>query len=271
MSVRRATAPETAAAAGTPTPTGGSGIQLAIATVPPLGWIATPTGARMLAQLTLAINANSIAAMDGAPGLGKTSLAHELHRRVQASGRLATNVHLPEKASEKDIYTLVTTAINGHCREAPARVLREQLVSALSGSNRVLLLDEAHRVGTGGLQLLRHLWDRGNRSWAMILIGQTVRQALSGAAELQDRVPLVLDFQPMGGVDVLAAVHQFGPLFEPADDETIRRVDRAYCHGRWRPWNDVRERAIALAPGQGETMFSERLARNVLGTWGRTL
>jgi hypothetical protein len=238
---------------------------------PPLPWIVTPTLARYLAQLTLAVNDNSISALDGPPGLGKTALSREMHRRVIASGRPSTWVHLPERASEKDLYVQLITAVQGHCQDRAARLLRAHLVELLTGSERVLLLDEAHRVGTDGLQWLRHLWDRGDRTWAMVLSGQTVRAALAGAAELADRVPLVLEFAPMTGGDVLAAVHQFGPLFAGAPDDVVAAVDRAYCHGRWRPWHDVRHRALTLAEQLEACTLDRRLASNVLSTWGRTL
>lgn len=143
-------------------------------------------------------------------------------------------------------------AIRGD-RDIPGRrpqyELTDLIVEHLTGSNRVLVIDEAHHLPSSGLQYLRYLKDRGGPTWALVLVGSDIDKALKSAGELRSRVSAAVEFAPLTGAALLTALHRLHPSLAALDNQTLRDIDAKFPRGNFRDWVHFTRHATRLAAG----------------------
>ena len=231
-----------------------------------------PTTAFQLAQLNLgrAVKWNDIGVLSGPSGCGKTfALEAFLATARQVQGRQHSYLEMPVDPAPKEFNVRMLTAITGGCDpRSPNYALSDQLVEALHGSNRIVVVDEAHNLGVKGLQRLRYLHQRGEFTWTLILSGATIAQALFSADELKTRGEGLVQFSPLTGPELLATLHAFHPLLAASTNDQLRFVDAQYCHGRFRLWAKFLRICLELAPKLKATALNDKLIGVALAACG---
>lgn len=138
--------------------------QMALDAVQEPGFVATPTGEAVHAQLRMAQNLPTMVCVVGAPGVGKTNAAEEY------------------AATSPNVW--MVTALAGHpsgrwLLEELARIMKlterggsqrlaSVLIDRLRGSRALLIVDEANHLASAALDLLRGIHDRAKCGIALI-------------------------------------------------------------------------------------------------------
>jgi len=224
----------------------------------PAGFVRTRVAERALTVIEQASIHGFVALITGPPGIGK-SMAIEAARslipglvvfRVRQSSRRPTAL-LRQVAS-----TLGLKGASSHADIAERRV-----IDALAGTGRTLVIDEAHRLHSAGLEVLRDIHDEAGVP--MVLVGTRDLMATIDGEELygqlSSRIGLRYDATP----DAVAGGPDGGgrPLYSPEE------VARVFAGGKVRLTTDGLSTLARIAnlPGLGGL----RLARQVvtLAAW----
>jgi hypothetical protein len=236
------------------------------------GATAVPTTAYAMAQYNLArvLRHQDIGVLSGPAGCGKTfALEDFLHHAPAMTGRQYTYLEMSPEPAAKEVTVRLLTAVVGGCdARLPAYLLMDELVAALDGSSRVVVVDEAHNLGVRGLQRLRYLHQRGEFSWSLILVGATIAEALFGADELRSRCEGLVVFAPLEGAELLATLKALHPLLAASSHDALRHVNAQFGHGRLRNWAKFLRLALELAPKLKVTHLSDKLIAATLAGVG---
>ena len=238
------------------------------------GACSVPTQPFQLAQinLTRAVRLNDIGVLSGPAGCGKTyALEHFLNTSPVMTGRVRTYLEMPPKPAAKEFTVRLLTATVGSCdHRKAAYLLTNELHDVLYGSNRVVVVDEAHNLGVLGLQSLRYLHQRGEFTWSLVLVGARIAEALSAGdvEELKSRAEGLVLFQPLTGAELLASLHKLHPLLTGAANDQLRYVDTQFGRGRFRNWAKFLRVALELAPKLKTTTLNDSLVAASLAAVG---
>ena len=216
--------------------------------------VATKTFQQTQMLLGQAVRLNGIAAVSGKPGCGKTfAVDHFVRTHPSMSGRTWHWLDMPPKPTTKEVTVRLLDALGERRpRGATEYELTELLDPALIRLSPVVVIDEAQNLKTDGLQQLRYLHDRGQgRSWALLLVGSTVKEALNGAAELGSRVSRWVTFTPLSDrAQLLQALRGWHPVFEATSADLLLRVDAVYAQGNFRLWAQFLQTLLFLLERQ---------------------
>lgn len=174
----------------------------------------------------------SLLALDGPPGTGKTMLA----LRILADLSESTNpVYIPAASFERPAE-LYLAMLHDFEREAavpearlPLAVQDALLASAAAGKRTILVLDDAQETAADVLLDLRrfdHLSIRGTPALSVLLVGQ--HELAVGWAALPQRVGLSVRLEPLHAADaarfIRACVAAAGGPAEAFNDEAVELI-----------------------------------------------
>lgn len=211
-----------------------------------------PTPAFQKAQLGLAatVAVNDIAAIYGPPGSGKThAVRHFIDHDPAMAGRTSHWLQMAYRPSPKELAVRLTREFGANPGRRPQYELTDFIVEHLTGSNRIIVIDEAHHLPSSGLQYLRYLKDRGGPTWTLVLVGSDIDRALKSAGELRSRVSAAVEFGPLTGAGLLTALHHLHPALAALDNQTLRDIDDKFPRGNFRDWVHFTRHATRLAAG----------------------
>lgn len=212
--------------------------------------VATSAFARAQLVLASTVRRNGIAAVHGPPGNGKTfAVRHFLTHNPACLQRPTHWLDMPPNPAAKEVARRLLTDLDiPHSSRDPEYELTELLVPALS--NRVVVIDEAQNLKKNALQQVRYLHDRGNASWALVLVGSTINAALGAAPELSSRLAGRAAFDRMDDVALLRALHAWHPLASTLDPELVLQVNSTYGYGNWRRWAQLLSALLDILAAQ---------------------
>jgi len=137
--------------------------------------------------------------------------------------------------------------------------LMARLVEELQYPHRLIVVDEAQRLNSECVELLRYLHDNPRTDFALVLVGgDGAWEVLSREPMLRSRVFRRVTFRPLGATDVLAHMRGYHPLYTEASDDLLLFVDDQFAHGNLRNWASF----TLSAAGLGRTL-DMAVARNV--------
>lgn len=232
----------------------------------PLTW--TPTSQTQLASSQLMLAANrvedigtpAVTSVVGSWGLGKTTLVdREVHAHYKAPGRRVLRLQLQAAPKPNEMLVLLLRQL-GVKADVPGYLLRELLVDHLADVRSVIVVDEAHHMGTDPLRGCKVLIDAlPMTDW--ILIGtDELPDQLSRVPELRDRVSFPISIKPLTLTEVLQTIPTAHPLLEDAPPELIAHVNEDFAHGRWRPWRDFTGAAVQIAARANAVTLTHQIA-----------
>lgn len=202
------------------------------------------------AQMVLAatVRSNDIAAVYGPPGSGKShAVDHFVCHDAAMTDRTCHWLQMSYRPASKELAVRLLTELGGNPRRLTQYELTDLIAAQLHGSNRVVVIDEAHHLPSAGLQYLRYLHDRGAYTWSLVLVGSDIDRALKSAGELRSRVSGVAAFTPLTGPDLLTTVRRLHPALDALDHGTLRDIDDQFARGNLRDWVQFTRHATRLA------------------------
>ena len=206
--------------------------------------------------------AAAMGVVHGPAGLGKTyAVEQALARDRQVS---VCWTAFPSRPTMR----LVAAALFEQLTRAPAGrrsrfTLTDELVEALRGRPRAVVVDEAQRLNTDCIEFLRYLHDHPDTRFALLLVGGDDAWAvLSREPMLRSRIYRRVALSPLTGPQVCGLMGSFHPIYDGVDPELLLLVDDHFGHGNLRYWAAFTHSATALCAEHGRDRLDEEIARN---------
>lgn len=171
--------------------------------------------------------------VEGTSGAGKTTAIERLLSTLPCESVI---VHLGNQAEGYELGRDLAELLGARNLAPGSRAVRRALKALLWGRNVVIFVDDADRLDTDGLRLLRFLWDQPGRTWCLILAGSDFDRAFTLVPELANRQGRYAPFDPLTGTTLVKALQSLHPLFAQTDETVLKAMDASACHGvlvRW--------------------------------------
>lgn len=186
---------------------------------------------QLLGEVT---DVDGLMAVDGQPGTGKTTAVRTV---TDASGLPVLWARLgPRPGTAKVVRQLLTLLGENTAGYAHAGEYERRLVERLSERPRILVVDEAQKLGRDGFDQLIDVHDAPGAQFTLVLLGAGVLDRLAPFPECDSRVARRVLFQPLTGATLLDTLHDYHPLLAGTDPALLRRIDARFAHGRLRRW-----------------------------------
>ncbi|WP_150236378.1 ATP-binding protein [Nocardiopsis quinghaiensis] len=188
----------------------------------------------------------------GNAGTGKTYAVQAALESLQDSdGAPVTTCALtfPSRPTMRMITDELLRALTG---AAPPRSrnrfhLITTLTDLLSGPPRLVVVDEAQRLNSDCIELLRHLHDAPTTRFALLYVGgDGCWEVLSAEPMLRSRVFRRLPFHTLPRAKVPELIGQFHPIYAGVDAQVLLDIDDFYAHGTLRDWASFTHTAAQL-------------------------
>src|SRR4051794_27928626 len=139
-------------------------------------------------------------------------------------------------------------AISGGNHGGTQSQLERHLLETLGETLRVLVVDEAQRLNYECVEMLRHLHDQLQTTFALLLVGgDGCHDLILRYPMLSSRIARWTKFAPLSPSDVPALLPQFHPLYTRTDPDLLETVDLRYAGGNLRHWATFTQAVAGLA------------------------
>lgn len=147
--------------------------------------------------------------------------------------------------------------------------LTAALIAELSGPQRLIVVDEAQRLNSDCIELLRHLHDHPDTRFALLYVGgDGCWEVLSREPMLASRVYRRLPFKRLETAGGPALMRGYHPIYHGADAALLADIDAAYGHGMLRNWAVFTRTALALCAAHGLDHDTAEVADNAYAKLG---
>lgn len=198
----------------------------------------------------------------GDAGLGKTYSVRSALERLR--GVDVSWFDFPGRTTTKAVVQALLREITGIDHEGTRPRLELLLLDQLSGRPRVLVVDEAQRLYDEIIEYLRHLYDRPNTRFALVLVGgNDCWSRVSSYPMVWSRVYRCIGFQPLSSDEVLRHVPRFHPVYGEVPPALIADIDAAFGHGNLRNWTKFTIDALALMRENDRDALSEDVVQAI--------
>jgi DNA transposition AAA+ family ATPase len=198
----------------------------------------------------------------GVAGLGKSfAVAHAMANLSVPAHWLDFAKGTTTKQLAKELLYLITGVPHDGTRHA----LELSLLDALAAERRAIVLDEAERLGYDSIEYLRHLHDRPNTTFALILVGGNgCWELLRRHAMFRSRLLQRVEFKPLPRDEVLKVMRRFHPIYREAKPDVISLIDETWARGNFRNWASFTVTAVDLMQEHDEGTVTQDIVENVL-------
>lgn len=227
--------------------------------------VQTNQAAKATQMIGEAIEEAGLAGLSGESGLGKT------HTVLTVAEHLAIQCHYLEqrpgvRGKSVEIDLLNAVGVDHDPRE-PRSELQDLLVEACA-TPRVVISDEADRVGAEGVELIRYLWTQPTNKTAFILVGHRLDMLLATNPALDTRLERRVLFRPLDLEAGVAALRAYHAIFERAPEAILIRA-HAMSGGRFRLMAQLLKQ-ILLEAGQAKPTLTRALLEAAWSGTGRS-
>lgn len=238
---------------------------------------AGPPGARIIStpQLQLARHVvtdtaahQAVGVIHGNAGLGKTFAVRTCAQALAAgTGRLdapeVVTVSFTPKPTMRQVVDGLYLALTGSQGSKSRFHITRDLITELTRIPRLVVVDEAQRLTSDGIETLRHLHDDDNTQFGLLYVGgDGCWEVLSREPMLASRVWRRLAMVPLERAIVAQVIRSYHPMYAGADDELLHYIDDRLAHGIWRNWASFSSTAHLLAQRAGRTVLDEEIVTN---------
>jgi type II secretory pathway predicted ATPase ExeA len=203
----------------------------------------------------------------GPAGAGKTFAVESNLERLRNSDQTVVTCSLsfPSKPTMLRVAAELVKALTG-TMPANSRSrfhLISHLVGLLSGPTRLVVVDEAQRLNSDCIELLRHLHDHQETRFALLYVGgDGCWEVLSKEPMLRSRILRRLPFKPLLRAQVPALMRAYHPIYTDVPDALLLDVDDAYAHGTLRDWAAFTHTADGLCRDAGRERLDDVVVAN---------
>lgn len=121
----------------------------------PRGFVETNVAERIITAIRTTMNASAMGIAYGPAGVGKSMVAEAAEKMI--AGSIALRVMQSTKRGPGLVHVLATKL--GVPRVSTFEARQARVVEALKGTGRLILVDEAHQLAVGGIEVLRDIHD----------------------------------------------------------------------------------------------------------------
>ncbi|CAN5292543.1 MSHA fimbrial biogenesis protein MshM [soil metagenome] len=228
-------------------------------------YVPTPAHSATLQSLVTAVTADDgPVLLTGDAGTGKTMLALRLMVNLSETWTpvlLPTaRFQTPAELHQAILFDL-SQPYQGLTEQELRLTVTEQLLNLAASNHRALLvLDEAHTLGDGALQELRHfdnLTLHGEHAAALLLVGlPSIQQRLS----LEQRLAITIQINALTESDATLFLKSQAASGEVEFDDEALSVIVSASHGNPRLLNRLAAASLAMSLDAGETMIDVEAA-----------
>ncbi|MCX4529887.1 ATP-binding protein [Streptomyces sp. NBC_01551] len=134
---------------------------------------------------------------------------------------------------------------------------------------RPVVVDEAQRLNSDCIELLRHLHDEPKTKFALLYVGgDGCWEVLSREPMLRSRVFRRLPFRPLTAEEIPEPMRGYHPIHEGADASLLRQIDELYGQGTMRDWAAFTHTAASLCEAAGRARIDTEVIDNALTLLG---
>ncbi len=198
--------------------------------------LARPMVQRALGLLAPVVERRKIMTVSGPPGTGKSTLLAWLVRESPVS---VIQTELTRNATGLTVMGKLYTAITGTPAVGTQSAIMGRLESLLAARHRLIVIDEAHYVGSDALLALRSLQRSKNANFALILAGHDLDVVLDRAPALGSRIHARVRLEPLTEGELPAVLAAFHSCYVAADPQLLLAIDRVWAVGLWRVWAEL--------------------------------
>ncbi len=212
-----------------------------------------------------------------APGPGAPDLAAaELADLAVAGPRRVTEVvtctlAFPARPTMRLVADELVRALTGSTvsRSRNRFYLTAALIELLSGPPRLLVIDEAQRLTSDCIELLRHLHDHPETRFSLLYVGgDGCWEVLSREPMLASRVFRRLPFKKLDRPGIPALMRTYHRIYDGVADELLWEVEDAYGKGTLRNWVVFTQTALTLCTRSGRERIDAEVIDNVYAKLG---
>jgi DNA transposition AAA+ family ATPase len=236
---------------------------------PPAGTAHLPLTTLKLAHSNAsdAMTRGSLAGFFGRAGTGKTYAVETWVDKYKPHYGWVTATPSP---GPKEIFEELIYAVTGIIPTGTKVQMRRECQALLRDQRPVIIVDEAQNLSHLWLRQLRDLYDRGEGTFAMFLVGgDGCAKRLKSDPMLWKRVTYKTWFTHLEGVTLASALAEYHPLLAATDRRILEAIDRrAEFKGNLRDWANFVDVVSPLADRVGTHKLDEKIVRATFAKMG---
>lgn len=118
----------------------------------------------------------------------------------------------------------------------PSDEAERRLYQRLAERDRVVVVDEAQKLGRDGIDALVDLHDHDNARFTLVMCGAEVARRLAPFEEFASRTARVVRFHRLTGQELLDTLASYHPMLAATDPTLLTRLDERHMKGNLRNW-----------------------------------
>lgn len=172
--------------------------------------------------------------VDGPVGTGKTTAVRHV---VPQLGIEHTYDQLDARPGSAQIVRILLRQFDSSVPERlPRDETKRRLQLRLAEKNRIVVLDEAHKLDRDAVDQIITLHDHPDANFTLVMCGARVLERLAAFEEFMSRAAIAVPFQRLSGELLLATLNRYHPLLAATDDALLNQLDARHIHGNLRNW-----------------------------------
>lgn len=171
--------------------------------------------------------------VDGPSGSGKTFATQLACARI---GVPAVTTRLGPRPGTAKTVRNIFADVTGHTAPGRSADVERLLEHVLAEKPRVLIIDEAQKLGRSGIDQLIHLHEHPGAQFTLVMVGMGLTSVLAAHEELEGRFGRAVSFQRLRDDALLGWLAAYHPLLARTAPELLRSVDNRHWKGNLRRW-----------------------------------
>lgn len=223
---------------------GGHDPSIDVAEVADVDWDGTR---RVRVRLAEAMTSHKPLVVHGPKGAGKTfavAWACEAYLDNHPNCQV-TYLRIPTSDRGRGLYQSIMNQIGRPVKGSgwTETLLMFELASIVCETERIVVVDEAHRMSRHAMYAVQNLVDVAGKKATFVLVGseETPKRLI---AELWSRAEARIRFRPLGDDECAAWLGALHPVFAATDAALLQRMNRLYARGEIRYWMAVLARVF---------------------------
>lgn len=194
----------------------------------------------------------------GEAGLGKTYAADWATHNLSIPYAW---FDFPTRTSMKRIAQVMLRQITGVPHKGERYDLSDTLIDVLAEKPRLIVIDEAQRLGPEGIEFLRWLHDSRTTQFALLFVGGNgCWRVLSSFPMLRRRIYRRVEFKPLTPADVLQIMPSYHPIYADAHRSDLTMINRRFVGGNFGHLARFTRTAVEVCADREQDTIDETLA-----------
>lgn len=225
--------------------------------------------ARVQEAFADAVDQRAIALIHGVAGVGKT---YAVKYAIETCTLPVYRFVFPPDVKMRQISDVLLRRITGVRHQEERFLLADTLREVLSEEPLVIVIDEMQLLSLESIEYLRWLWDSDDpdTQFSLILVGgNDCWNRVRRHPHLRSRIYVRAFLKPLTREDVCEAIPRYHPIYEQAQEGTIRYVDSHFARGNLREWASFTNKSQLICERDGKDTLTQKIAKEAIELLGR--